>query len=400
MAMSEYDANLDALRELHDAARTAVGGVDADARKPYRQQFLRLERVLAYTGVVLASTDGWLLSTQTHANLTGALQSVRDNIAASPQTADDYSSALLVAVSALPLAEGKLTAQTAAEAAQKFARSSRARLAALTRQVNERKAELTALGQTLEEEKEGLGQLVAERRADSEALVAATRAQLEELEQRIESATTEQAEVFRSAQEERAGQFSETVAEFEKQLGTAVEDAEKRVGELIEEIARKDQDATNLLAALGIKGTAGRWAQEAQKERTTANRWRWVTVAVVIAAAAVALLAARADSVDDPEFVSKILISVALGGLATYAAKQSGRHRNREERARRLELELAAFGPFIEPLPTELQHEQRSKMVDRTFGQPAAEAAPDGGPSLLGQIAPRQGATPPDDLSG
>jgi hypothetical protein len=67
---------------------------------------------------------------------------------------------------------------------------------------------------------------------------------------------------------------------------------------LIEEIARKDQDATNLLAALGVKGTAGHWGQEAQKQRTTANLWRVVAVAVVIGAVGVALLAAQADSVD------------------------------------------------------------------------------------------------------
>jgi hypothetical protein len=53
--------------------------------------------------------------------------------------------------------------------------------------------------------------------------------------------------------------------------------------------------------------------------------------------------------------VAKFIVSAALGGLAAYTARQSGRHREREERARNLQLELTAFGPFIEPLDKDQQ---------------------------------------------
>jgi hypothetical protein len=400
MARSQYEASLDALREFADAARTAMGAVEKEIRAPYREQFARLERVLAYTGVVLASADARLISAQAHANLVAALQPIRDNIAASPQSADDYSSAVLNAVSSLPLPDGKSMAQDATSAAQKFARSSRARLAALTRQLNEQKAEATALAQRLDQQRQETERLFAERKAEAEKLVTATRTELEALQQRIESTATEQAELFRSAQDERTTHFNGSLEGFKSQLDKVVEDASQRVDELMTTIGRKDQDASNLLAALGVKGTAGRWAQEAAQERTTANRWRWATVLVVIAAVGMALLAARADSLNDPAFVSKALISAALGGLAGYTARQSGRQRNREEIARRLELELAAFGPFIEPLPPDLQAEVRRQMVSRTLGRPPAEVVADGGPSLVSQISRRQGPAQPDELAG
>ena len=58
-----------------------------------------------------------------------------------------------------------------------------------------------------------------------------------------------------------------------------------------------------------------------------------------------------------------------MGGVATYAGRQSSNHRHREERARDLQLELTAFSPFIEPLSSEQQEEERVIMTRKTFGK-------------------------------
>ena len=57
--------------------------------------------------------------------------------------------------------------------------------------------------------------------------------------------------------------------------------------------------------------------------------------------------------------VAKIAAVALLIGIAGYAAGQSGQHRRREQRAKRLYLELTAFGPFAEPL----QPRKNSKRV-------------------------------------
>jgi hypothetical protein len=52
---------------------------------------------------------------------------------------------------------------------------------------------------------------------------------------------------------------------------------------------------------------------------------------------------------DNSAVIAKLGVSAVFGGLATYTARQSGRHRKKEEeRARNLQLELTAFAPFIE----------------------------------------------------
>src|SRR5205085_3759531 len=89
---------------------------------------------------------------------------------------------------------------------------------------------------------------------------------------------------------------------------------------------------------------------------------------------------------------SKLAVSVILGGLSAYLARQSGRHRRREEHARSLQLELTAFSPFIEPLSPEQQEEERVIMTRKTFGKTtAAEASEEEpGPAPLSFLLQRR----------
>jgi hypothetical protein len=101
---------------------------------------------------------------------------------------------------------------------------------------------------------------------------------------------------------------------------------------------------------------------------------------------------AQRSTGDTTDVLAKGLASFVFFGIAGYLATQSGKHREREERARRKELELAAFGPFIDELPPEKQETLVEKLADRMFGHelPAADAG-DGltkeNVSVLGQIA-------------
>lgn len=91
-------------------------------------------------------------------------------------------------------------------------------------------------------------------------------------------------------------------------------------------------------------------------------------------------------------FTGKLALSIILGGIATYAARQSANHRRREERARDLQLELTAFAPFIEPLSAEQQEEERVIMTRKTFGKTttAEKQAEEPGPTALSLLLRRK----------
>lgn len=66
-------------------------------------------------------------------------------------------------------------------------------------------------------------------------------------------------------------------------------------------------------------------------------------------------IAARDDSADPEQLIGKALLSAALGGLATYTARQSGHHRANARAARNLELKLLSIGSYLEPLDVDRQ---------------------------------------------
>lgn len=67
--------------------------------------------------------------------------------------------------------------------------------------------------------------------------------------------------------------------------------------------------------------------------------------------------------------VGRALLTTAIGFAAAYAARQGDKAAQTETFNRGMALELAALGPFLEPLGEEKRSEFRLKVGDRTFGQ-------------------------------
>jgi hypothetical protein len=76
--------------------------------------------------------------------------------------------------------------------------------------------------------------------------------------------------------------------------------------------------------------------------------------------------------------LGRLAVTAILGGIATYASKQSSLHRRLENRSRRLELELTVFPPFIEGLDPVVKTTLRTDFVGRLFK--GADAPDEGSP--------------------
>jgi hypothetical protein len=71
-------------------------------------------------------------------------------------------------------------------------------------------------------------------------------------------------------------------------------------------------------------------------------------------------------------FAGRVVLCVAIGVLAAYAASQADKYIEIERRNRKLALELEAIGPYLAPLPTEKQEAFRLQLGERTFGRDEA----------------------------
>lgn len=72
-------------------------------------------------------------------------------------------------------------------------------------------------------------------------------------------------------------------------------------------------------------------------------------------------------------FAARVFLALALGLLAAYASRQGDKFMELERKNRKIALEMEAVGPFIAPLPKDLQDKFRMELGSRSFGVPENE---------------------------
>lgn len=127
---------------------------------------------------------------------------------------------------------------------------------------------------------------------------------------------------------------------------------------------------------------AGGYQLVANDEKKAADFWRWVAVvglAGAIAATIFALFHGLSNGFELDRFFAKAAVAIPFLALASYAARESSRHRQQERINRKIELQLASLDAYLVTLPEDEQNRLRAKLADRFFGELAlapAEGAP------------------------
>lgn len=228
--------------------------------------------------------------------------------------------------------------------------------------------------------------------------------QVETERQGVQTLSTQYQQQFLDAQETRQSEFNTALEKqqeaFEERLAEAIEQGESSVSALqqsgnkiLENMQTANEKAERLLEAIGKTGTTFKYREWGNEQKTQANFWRWVTAGSLLAIVAIGiwfLWGATETDLDATTSVGKLFISIPLGVLAAYAARQSHQHREREHAARELELDMAALDPFIALLDETEQKEIKSEMARRLFGHRYRPSVPDGGalpPNLIDEVS-------------
>lgn len=176
---------------------------------------------------------------------------------------------------------------------------------------------------------------------------------------------------------EARGEFEDEVKRQRTEHETLVKEVTGQADAFIADIKKKQEEVERLAAAVGRTGRISGFDQWANSERRSAMWLRFAALLVGIAAAgSVALLLdARADAIEDDQDVSAavavgaISIPAALGAVAIYAGRESARHRRNEVIARRTQIDIHSFGPFISELDEDEQAELTALFTPVFFGQ-------------------------------
>jgi hypothetical protein len=359
----------ESLSTLVEADRTTAGGGVAT-----------LERLLAYAQAIVEQSDGEMITDSAIA----AIEAHADAIAADPGTTAAspraYADAILTGLALLPIARDRAVEQAVRDTAANFQRSATRRLKAIEAEVGDTTAEIRGDLAKLRTEIQATSTASS---SDIESHATAFETKVSELEtalatqqQRLDVMLDRHSEAFTEKQTERAESFQEEIDSGRESVAELLKESLAEIEEHMTEIRRMEEESSGLVHSIGLGGTAERYGEEATDQKKVADTLRRLTVSLAFGAVLMAIFAVVHHVNDNSAVLAKLGVSAVLGGFATYTAKQSGRHRKREERARNLQLELTAFAPFIEPLDDGWKELERVLMTHKTFGNIAA--LPDG----------------------
>jgi hypothetical protein len=283
------------------------------------------------------------------------------------------------------------------QAASTFRRSAGQQLSGLSQEIDSSKGQIEALQQRLNE--------FAARIAEGTQQVTTLTGEVERVEAQATQTLNQFQAQFSEAQERRLeahqtalNELRESMTAFREEvkeasdnrlgemsgLAAAVLDKIKSDGAAAQKRLDEQVDAAKaMVTIITAAGTANAYGEEASEQKSAADRWRWITVAFFLVAIGVAVWAILEGKPGNAEFTAARAVgSLAILGIAGYTANQSTRHRRREEAAKRRQIQLVAFQPFIEDLPKEKQNEARETLIATLFGPDGHVVGGDDEPSI------------------
>ncbi len=159
--------------------------------------------------------------------------------------------------------------------------------------------------------------------------------------------------------------------EFREEIVEIKEEIDNDTTDLISKLTTKLEEAERLVNIIGNVGVTGNYQNIANSHKSSADFWR--VMAIIFMAVFSVLLVwtiidLSSEGFDWVKSVIRLVAAAALSYPATYAARESSKHRKLETQNRNAELELASINPFIENLSDDKKQIIKEKLAEKYFG--------------------------------
>jgi hypothetical protein len=348
---------------LLDEAAGVLEGLSSEV-KDGRQQLYRAESAVGSGQTLVALTDPSVMPLALANQVKKQAQELRDNVVQAAEggggSIEPAAEALLSTLTQLRQ-PGAPIEEKAKEAARRYSQSLAPRLGALSRAANELEARFADLNEAA----------VAQEASANERLES-LQSGVETVGARVDELISDQDKKFSDAQERRREEHANRIEAAISRLDKASSDFETRRDAAVERLDEIEGEVAETAAALGGRAVAAGYGAEGKEQARRAFWWSVLTIALLLVAVFVPAVFGVLQAKQSPESVAgKITIALVIAGAAGYAGNLAHHHRERAARARRLEIEMSAFGPFITTLDQADQDRLRSMIVWKFFGAEA-----------------------------
>jgi flavin-binding protein dodecin len=354
------------------------------------ESLARIEDAARHIKNLLGETDAHLVAESTLNNLHNQLNQAANQINSFTgngnvghlNNANNHIDNALPQASLLPSVEGVRDVVEIRRSVSSFRKSAGQHLRYLEEDVERRKSELNELQQAIDQRKK----------------------EIENQKGRLDTAIQEFVQNSSTAIEEAKAKLETSVRENQQAIEEYLTKARSKVDQLNEDVQEQAEaitsglealreDAKEIVGVISRTTMAGAYQILADEEKKTADYWRKIAVyglIGIIAVAVITLFGFGEDGLTTNEFLARAFASLTFGLLAAFAGREAGFHRRREQRNRRLQLELSSIDAYLDSLPKEERDTIKAALADRLFGQPEpmkkGDEAQATAPSLLDLI--------------
>ncbi len=367
--MSHYKQRFES-HQIHQTLKTLADNIeknppDLPDTGPERETFERLKRVLEYTGATLQVVDPMLVTQQGLTSLNNHLSSLNTSYTNFRSTRNwqdlsTHSDNVLSQFHSLPRRDPAEAEREFSDALARFKDEADGALhqfgdsrAALEGEFKSARDEIAALESAIQQEdarfelqKGRLDQLITEEQ---------TRFNQAELARTTEHTRQqqEQQKEFEALIEEKEA-HADSVQKNLKAKADGQEAALKASAEEILKVLAGHRDrAKEIVGLIGNTGMTGHFQKVANREWWSAEILRGIAIlfmGVMVWLVWLVVKDIKADSFNWEVALFRVAISLALIWPAYFCGSESRRHRQMENRNRRIELELASINPYLELL--------------------------------------------------
>jgi hypothetical protein len=382
-------ANLQTIGAALDAAQ-ARKGIDAAAL----DAIARCRSVLAFIDVRLRGADGELVAQATLDAINGQFKAARNEVnnfasngnAAHLTNANNQLDSALVSLAQVHVRFTPEDFRAAREAAESYRQGlgtalaeAHAAGAQVRAEVEAHKARIAELTTHVNAEKQRLSTLAADYQSQfstaQEARIRQSAALHKEQQDGFVALVTEHTKAFATKAAEFTSMLTEARQQHAAQLASLSRSFTEEAEVVRKGLLNRKAEVEKLVGIIGNLALTAGYQKAAKAARFATRIWQGVTVLAMIGFVAVALyvfLPALANGFAWSSFAGRVFISLTVGVLAAYAARQADRYQQFERRSEKMALELEALGPFLAPLPAEKQESFRLTVGDRSFGRDEA----------------------------
>lgn len=203
---------------------------------------------------------------------------------------------------------------------------------------------------------------------------------ISEFEVRFEELKEKSSQDIKNAYEENINKIEQLIEEVKGQHASLMEEQKSDADKMLSVLESKRKEASDLVQIIGNIGITGNYQKIANQEKEAADRWRNISLIlmlVMVGAISLTIFVSVENGFDWKLAIFRLMAALVLILPATYAAKESSRHRALENHNRRAELELASLDPYLEKLPEDKRNEIKEKLTVKFFGLDGGVSQPD-----------------------